>query len=174
MRDLPRGQRIRLALQELGPIFVKFGQILSTRRDLVPPDVSEELTLLQDRVAPFPGEEARAIVEAALAQPVEVAFASFDTTPLASASIAQVHAATLPAGDGARPREVVVKVLRPGIKRRIAEDVALHDWLLSTVLEIVGKSALGVIERQAALQRLLPAIDYLLHLWMPGARGATP
>jgi len=122
---LSRGARLRLALQELGPIFVKFGQILSTRRDLVPPDVSEELTLLQDRVAPFPGEEARAIVEAALGRPVEVAFDSFDTTPLASASIAQVHAAMLPAGERTGTREVVVKVLRPGIKARIAEDVAL-------------------------------------------------
>ena len=122
---LSRGARLRLALQELGPIFVKFGQILSTRRDLVPPDVSDELTLLQDRVAPFPGEQALAIVEAALEAPVAVAFASFDTTPLASASIAQVHAATLPAGDGTLPRDVVVKVLRPGIEARIAEDIAL-------------------------------------------------
>jgi ubiquinone biosynthesis protein len=122
---LPRGARLRLALQELGPIFVKFGQILSTRRDLVPPDVAEELTLLQDRVAPFDGDAARALVEQSLGRPIAVAFASFDTTPLASASIAQVHAATLPAvGDGA-PREVVVKVLRPGIRRQIDEDVAL-------------------------------------------------
>ena len=121
----PRGARLRLALQELGPIFVKFGQILSTRRDLVPPDVADELTLLQDRVAPFDGEAARLIVEQALARPVAEAFASFDTTPLASASIAQVHAATLPAQDGLPPREVVVKVLRPGIKRQIAQDIAL-------------------------------------------------
>src|SRR5690606_38376430 len=121
----PRGARLRLALQELGPIFVKFGQILSTRRDLVPPDVAEELTLLQDRVAPFDGEAARAIVEQALGRPVAEAFASFDTTPLASASIAQVHAATLPAQDATPPREVVVKVLRPGIRRQIAQDIAL-------------------------------------------------
>src|SRR6478609_1647420 len=112
---LPRGARLRLALQELGPIFVKFGQILSTRRDLVPPDVAEELTLLQDRVAPFDGDTARALVEESLGRPVGIAFASFDTTPLASASIAQVHAATLPpAVPGDVPREVVVKVLRPG------------------------------------------------------------
>lgn len=125
VQALSRGARLRMALQELGPIFVKFGQILSTRRDLVPPDVAVELALLQDRVAPFDGQAARAIVEAALDRPVAGAFASFDTTPLASASIAQVHAATLPAeGDGA-PREVVVKVLRPGIEAQIAGDIAL-------------------------------------------------
>ena len=120
-----RGARLRLALQELGPIFVKFGQILSTRRDLVPLDVAEELSLLQDRVAPFDGETARGIVEASLGRKVADAFASFDTTPLASASIAQVHAAMLPAIDGKPPREVVVKVLRPGIERQIAADIAL-------------------------------------------------
>ena len=87
----PRGARLRLALQELGPIFVKFGQILSTRRDLVPPDIAEELTLLQDRVAPFDGVQARALVEAALGRGITDAYAAFDTTPLASASIAQVH-----------------------------------------------------------------------------------
>ena len=120
-----RGARLRLALQELGPIFVKFGQILSTRRDLVPPDIAEELTHLQDRVAPFDGEQARALVEQALGRSIADAYESFDTVPLASASIAQVHAATLhPVGDGA-PREVVVKVLRPQIGRQIAADVAL-------------------------------------------------
>src|SRR5690606_5842473 len=122
---MPRGERLRLALQELGPIFVKFGQILSTRRDLLPADVADELTLLQDRVAPFPGDVARAIVERELEQPVVDVFASFDTTPLASASIAPVHAATLPARDGAAPREVVVKVLRPGIEAQVDQDIAL-------------------------------------------------
>ena len=116
----PRGARLRLALQDLGPIFVKFGQILSTRRDLVPPDIAEELTLLQDKVKPFDGEAARRIVEQALGQPVGEAFAAFDTEPLASASIAQVHAATLHGG-----REVVVKVLRPGVEKQIAADISL-------------------------------------------------
>lgn len=122
---MPRGARLRMALQELGPIFVKFGQILSTRRDLVPPDVAVELSLLQDRVAPFDGQAARAIVEQALGRPIAEAFDDFDTTPLASASIAQVHAATLQATDAAPSREVVVKVLRPDIERQIAADIAL-------------------------------------------------
>ncbi|RZA18045.1 MAG: ubiquinone biosynthesis regulatory protein kinase UbiB [Lysobacteraceae bacterium] len=123
--SLSRGARLRLALQELGPIFVKFGQILSTRRDLVPPDIAEELTHLQDRVAPFDGELARRLVERELGRGIFDAYESFDTTPLASASIAQVHAATLHPVDGGAAREVVVKVLRPGIDRQIAADVAL-------------------------------------------------
>ncbi|MEO5566635.1 MAG: AarF/UbiB family protein, partial [Luteimonas sp.] len=130
---LTRGARLRLALQELGPIFVKFGQILSTRRDLVPPDIADELSLLQDRVAPFDGQAARAIVEHALAQPVALAFASFDTTPLASASIAQVHAATLPARDGLPPRDVVVKVLRPGVEAQVAQDIGLLKHIAALV-----------------------------------------
>ena len=126
--QLPRGARLRLALQELGPIFVKFGQILSTRRDLVPPDIATELSLLQDQVAPFDGDAARLIVEQALGRPVSEAFARFDTAPLASASIAQVHAARLRDG-----REVVVKVLRPGIGRQIASDIALLRSLAALV-----------------------------------------
>ena len=125
---LPRGQRVRLALQELGPIFVKFGQVLSTRRDLVPPDIADELVQLQDRVKPFDGATAQALVEKALGRPVGEAFAAFDTTPLASASIAQVHPATLPDG-----RKVVVKVLRPGIDGQIAEDIALLNALAGLV-----------------------------------------
>ena len=127
---LPRGARLRLALQELGPIFVKFGQILSTRRDLIPPDIAEELTHLQDRVAPFDGQQARTMVEQALGRSIGEAYEHFDTEPLASASIAQVHAATLPGG-----REVVVKVLRPGIRTQIAADVALL------------KSVAGIVDR---------------------------
>ena len=129
--SLPRGARLRLALQDLGPIFVKFGQILSTRRDLVPPDIAEELTHLQDRIAPFDGEQARAMVEQALGRGIAEAYASFDTVPLASASIAQVHAATLHDG-----REVVVKVLRPGIDKQIAADIAL----LKNVAGIVDRT----------------------------------
>ncbi len=117
---LPRGERLRLALTELGPIFVKAGQVLSTRRDLVPADIADQLSLLQDQVAPFPGSAARAIVERELKSPIGQLYASFDETPLASASIAQVHAASLHDG-----RAVVVKVLRPGIGARIARDVRL-------------------------------------------------
>jgi ubiquinone biosynthesis protein len=117
---LSRGARLRLALEDLGPIFVKFGQILSTRRDLLPPDVANELALLQDRVKPFPGEQARAAIEAALGKPVGEAFNDFEIEPLASASVAQVHAARLPDG-----REVVIKVLRPGVQQRVATDLGL-------------------------------------------------
>lgn len=119
-RELPRGVRLRLALTELGPIFVKAGQVLSTRRDLVPADIADELALLQDQVPPFPGVEACAIVERELKGPIGRLYAHFDEVPLASASIAQVHAATLHDG-----RAVVVKVLRPGIEGKIARDVAL-------------------------------------------------
>src|SRR5210317_915607 len=117
---LPRGERLRLALQDLGPVYVKFGQILSTRRDLLPYDIAEELALLQDQVPPFPGEEARQIIEEALGEPVSEVFASFDTNPLASASIAQVHPATLHDG-----REAVVKVVRPGIDKQLRKDIDL-------------------------------------------------
>ncbi|HEX5305895.1 MAG TPA: AarF/UbiB family protein, partial [Dyella sp.] len=120
VETLSRGARLRGAMTELGPIFVKAGQVLSTRRDLIPADIADELALLQDQVPPFPGSEARAIIERELKQPVTTLFARFDETALASASIAQVHAATLRDG-----REVVLKVLRPGIAKRIANDVAL-------------------------------------------------
>ncbi|MEM7467355.1 MAG: AarF/UbiB family protein, partial [Pseudomonadota bacterium] len=120
----PRGERIRLALEELGPIFVKLGQILSTRRDLLPDDIAIELSRLQDRVPPFPGAQAQDIIESALNGKVADLFASFDQTPLASASIAQVHAATLKDG-----REVIVKVVRPNIKTVIERDVALMNIL---------------------------------------------
>ena len=117
-RTANRGERLRLALQELGPIFVKFGQAVSTRRDLLPVDIAEELARLQDRVPPFPGPIARAAIEAALGRPVTEAFAAFDEQPLAAASIAQVHAAKLLDGS-----EVVVKVLRPGMKEVIQRDL---------------------------------------------------
>jgi ubiquinone biosynthesis protein len=121
-RRASRGERLRLALEELGPIFVKFGQAVSTRRDLLPGDVADELAKLQDRVPPFPGAIARQSVESAYQRPVSEMFAEFDETPLAAASIAQVHVARLTDG-----REVVVKVLRPGMQEQIQLDLeVLH------------------------------------------------
>ena len=121
-RDIsaPRGVRLRMALEELGPIFVKFGQVLSTRRDLMPFDIAEELARLQDRVPPFDSDLAIAQITKSLRAPPSELFASFEREPVASASIAQVHFAVLKDG-----REVAVKVLRPGMKRSIDEDVAL-------------------------------------------------
>jgi ubiquinone biosynthesis protein len=116
----PRGARIRSALQDLGPIYVKFGQILSTRQDLLPDDIALELAHLQDDVPPFPGVVARAQIEAAYGKPVEEVFLKFDETPLASASIAQVHAAQLMDGT-----DVVIKVLRPNVRQYITRDVKL-------------------------------------------------
>jgi ubiquinone biosynthesis protein len=115
-----RGQRIRYALEALGPIFIKAGQVLSTRRDILPDDIADELALLQDRVAPFSGKKAVAIVQGSLGMPINEIFLQFDEQPLASASIAQVHAATLRDG-----KLAVVKVLRPGIKKLIDRDIDL-------------------------------------------------
>ena len=117
-----RAARLRQALETLGPIFVKFGQVLSTRRDLLPADIAEELAKLQDRVPPFPSAGAVAEIERALGRRLEEAFASFEREPEASASVAQVHLATLPGGT-----EVAVKVLRPGVERQIARDVLLLE-----------------------------------------------
>jgi ubiquinone biosynthesis protein len=123
--DQPRGVRLRLALERLGPIFVKFGQVLSTRRDLLPLDVADELAKLQDRVQPFPAAQAAALVEKAFGKRLDELFASFDAEPVASASIAQVHFATLKK-DG---REVAVKVLRPGVLAAIDDDLTLLHTL---------------------------------------------
>ena len=122
--DAPRGERLRLGLERLGPIFVKFGQVLSTRRDLLPTDFADELAKLQDRVPPFPATQARALVEKAFGRPIDAIFASFEAEPVASASIAQVHFATL--NDG---REVAVKVLRPGMLEVIDDDLSLMRTL---------------------------------------------
>ena len=126
---LDRGDRLRLAFEELGPVFVKFGQILSTRRDLLPDDMALSLKNLQDRVPPFPGEVAQSIIEKSLGAPVEELFAEFSRDPMASASVAQVHAATLRDG-----RKVVVKVIRPGIERVIRQDLALM-YMMARLLE---------------------------------------
>ena len=116
----PLGERIRLALEELGPIFVKFGQAISTRRDLLPPDIADELAKLQDAVPPFPAAEAKAIIEGAYGESVSAVFERFDDEPLAAASIAQVHTARLKSGT-----EVIAKVLRPGVEEQIQRDLAV-------------------------------------------------
>lgn len=119
-RKLPRAKRIRLAIEALGPIFVKAGQILSTRRDILPDDIALSLSKLQDHVTPFDGKRAERMVKKALQKPLHEVFSYFDTTPLASASIAQVHAATLITGES-----VVVKLLRPRIHKQMNADIAL-------------------------------------------------
>ncbi|MFJ3482726.1 ubiquinone biosynthesis regulatory protein kinase UbiB [Pseudomonas sp. NPDC090202] len=140
--ELSRGARLRLALQDLGPIFIKFGQLLSTRRDLLPEDIADELMKLQDRVPPFESEKAIAMIEAQLGAKISQVFSRFDVAPLASASVAQVHAAQLKSGE-----EVVVKVVRPGLKPVISSDLA---WLF-----ILAR----VAERLSADARLLHPVD---------------
>ena len=140
--ELSRGARLRLALQDLGPIFIKFGQLLSTRRDLLPEDVADELMMLQDRVPPFDSAKAVALIESQLGAKISEVFSRFDVAPLASASVAQVHAARLKTGE-----EVVVKVVRPGLKPIIGSDLA---WLF-----ILAKIA----ERVSADARLLHPVD---------------
>jgi ubiquinone biosynthesis protein len=124
----PRGQRLREALEQLGPIFVKFGQVLSTRRDLMPPDIADELARLQDRVPPYPSAVAVATIERAYGRKLNDIFADFDLTPVASASIAQVHFATLHDG-----REVAVKVLRPNMLPVIEKDLSLMRMMAGWV-----------------------------------------
>ena len=132
--EAPRGQRLREALERLGPIFVKFGQVLSTRRDLMPPDIADELALLQDRVPPFDSQISVATIERAFRKPLGEVFVSFEREPVASASIAQVHFAVIRDRDGVQ-RDVAVKVLRPGMLPVIEKDLALMrmmaGWLES-------------------------------------------
>ena len=126
--DLSRGARLRKALEELGPVFIKFGQMLSTRRDLLPEDIADELAKLQDDVPPFPEQQSIEIIETALGKPVNELYANFEACPMASASVAQVHAATLHSGE-----EVVVKVVRPDIEPIIRQDIALMFTLARLV-----------------------------------------
>ncbi len=147
-----RGERLRLAMEELGPIFVKFGQALSTRRDLLPEDVADELARLQDRVPPFPGAQARALIEKALGKPVGELFLAFDETPLASASIAQVHPATLRDGS-----EVVVKVVRPNILPIIERDLEI----LHTLARLAEKASREV--RRLHPAEVVDEFDTTLH-----------
>ncbi len=153
-RDLsaPRGVRLRRALEELGPIFVKFGQVLSTRRDLLPPDIAIELAMLQDRVSPFNSDLAIAQIERSLGAHPKLLFASFEREPIASASIAQVHFATLKDGT-----EVAVKVLRPGMKKSIDEDVALMHMVAGLV------ERLWVDGRRLKPREVVAEFDKYLH-----------
>ncbi len=130
IKDLPRGERFRLALEALGPVFIKFGQALSTRPDMLPPDIAEELAKLQDRVPPFSGEEAIKLIEAAYGESVTQRFASFDNQPIAAASVAQVHYASLKTGE-----KVIIKVLRPDILPLIDRDIALLYRLADLALK---------------------------------------
>ena len=130
-RRAPRGQRLREALETLGPIYVKFGQVLSTRRDLIPLDIADELARLQDRVPPFAPALAVAQIERSLGRPLSTLFATFEHTAVASASIAQVHLGTLQDG-----REVAVKVLRPGVEAAIAKDLALLDTAAGLIEQV--------------------------------------
>jgi ubiquinone biosynthesis protein len=130
--NAPRGQRLREALERLGPIFVKFGQVLSTRRDLLPPDIADELAHLQDRVPPFASTIAVATIERAFGKPLDAVFSHFEQVPVASASIAQVHFATLREGRHAG-REVAVKVLRPNMLPVIEKDLSLMRMMAGWV-----------------------------------------
>ncbi|MBP7566975.1 MAG: ubiquinone biosynthesis regulatory protein kinase UbiB [Burkholderiaceae bacterium] len=157
-RDLraPRGQRLREALERLGPIFVKFGQVMSTRRDLLPPDIADELALLQDRVPPFDPGIAVATIERAFRRSVGDIFVQFDHVPVASASIAQVHFAVLRDRSG-QEREVAVKVLRPGMLPVIENDLALMRMMAGWVERL---SADG---KRLKPQRVVAEFDKYLH-----------
>ncbi|ENM5727613.1 ubiquinone biosynthesis regulatory protein kinase UbiB [Vibrio mimicus] len=130
--DKQLGERLRLALQELGPVWIKFGQMMSTRRDLFPPHIADPLAMLQDKVAPFDGQQAKQLIEEELGAPLETWFDDFDIKPLASASIAQVHTAKLKSNG----REVVLKVIRPDIRPQIDADIKL----MYRVARIVAKA----------------------------------
>jgi ubiquinone biosynthesis protein len=154
--DAPRGQRLRETLQQLGPIFVKFGQVLSTRRDLMPADIADELALLQDRVPPFDPAIAVATIERSFKKPIGDIFVSFERTPVASASIAQVHFAVLRDRDG-REREVAVKVLRPGMLEAIEKDLALMRMVAGWV------SRLSADGRRLKPREVVREFDNYLH-----------
>lgn len=150
--DAPRGERLRQALESLGPIFIKFGQVLSTRRDLLPLDLANELAKLQDRVPPFPGDIAVREIEQGLGQPIDQLFETFDRTPVASASIAQVHFAQLPGG-----KPVAVKVLRPDMAPVIDRDLAL----LRTIGQLLVR--ISADARRLRPLEVIDEFDHYLH-----------
>jgi ubiquinone biosynthesis protein len=156
----PRGARLRRALEDLGPIFVKFGQLLSTRRDLMPTDIADELALLQDSVPPFDPELARAEVERGLGRRIEDMFASFEREPVASASIAQVHFAVMRADASVGSwagREVAVKVLRPSMLAVIENDLALMD-VVAALIERLWRDGKRLRPREVVAE-----FDMILH-----------
>ncbi len=150
--DAPRGVRLRQGLERLGPIFVKFGQVLSTRRDLIPHHIADELARLQDNVPPFPAAVSRTLIEKAFSRSIEDIFKSFDAEPVASASIAQVHFGVLKDG-----REVAVKVLRPGMLAIIDQDLSLLHTLARWV-ERLSSDAKRLKPREVVAE-----FDYYLH-----------
>ncbi len=162
--NLNRGIRLRLALEELGPIFIKFGQLLSTRRDMLPLDIADELAKLQDQVAPFDEVEAQQIIEQALGNKIENIFKDFGSAPLASASIAQVHTASLLTGE-----EVVIKVVRPGIEEIIDQDLALLN-LIASFIENYTKDG-----KRLRAKEIIRDYDFVIHdelnLQAEGANG---
>jgi ubiquinone biosynthesis protein len=178
---LPRGARLRLALNELGPIWVKGGQVLSTRRDLIPEDVAEELSQLQDHVPPFSGAEARAIVEQSLGKPIDELFASFDETPLASASVAQVHAARLlpDATPGSRPPSARAQEDSAGAASAAGEDqtggqaapAAAPQMAREVVVKVLRPNVARNIDRNL---ELLEALAGLVERWHPQADKIRP
>jgi ubiquinone biosynthesis protein len=154
--DAPRGQRLREALERLGPIFVKFGQVLSTRRDLLPLDIADELARLQDRVPPFDSNVAIASIERALGKPLAEIFVSFERVPVASASIAQVHFAVLKDRKGVE-RNVAVKVLRPGMLSVIDKDLSLMRLMAGWV------EALSADGKRLKPREVVAEFDKYLH-----------
>ena len=134
--DKPVGERLRLALEQLGPVWIKLGQMMSTRRDLFPPHLADQLALLQDKVAPFDGKHAQQLIEEVLGGPIDTWFNDFDTTPLASASIAQVHTAQLKSNQ----KDIVIKVIRPDIRAVIDDDLRLMFRLAHIVSKCVPHS----------------------------------
>ncbi len=157
LRSYTRGQRIRMACEELGTTFVKLGQILSNRSDILPKDIIEELKKLQNNVKPFDEKEAVAIVEQELQKPINEAFQSFDTTPKASASISQVHIAVLKTGE-----KVAIKIKRPNIEENILNDIEIITWLSSILEKYNEEFALIRPEKliKAFKNQLLQELDF--------------